>query len=82
MNMAKLAFKPSVDYGQFKTEDDFWLWVATNHGTEVVDACKKYLAEELGKNRSVKAMRVLEKITLATDRVDVTKNQLRARFAW
>jgi hypothetical protein len=80
-DMAKVD-RPDVTYGAFESEDEFLQWVKTNHGTDVSAICKARLNEALGTGHPVNAIAILDSIVRSTRKVDLAKNNFRARFVW
>ena len=79
-NMIVPVAPAKASFGTFESEEQCLRWVATNHGTDVRDACIKRVAEELSKGNSVDILRIVDEIDFLTDSVDVAKKPLHAKF--
>ena len=72
----------AVNYGSFSDDSEFFLWVTTNHGSDVKQAVERKISEEIGKGHSVEALQIVDELVYSTTRIDLTRNPLRARFIW
>jgi len=82
--MAKLDKKPgnTVDFAPFNNADDFYAWVATNLGSDVKESCRIQIEAALADGQSVRAFRLVEKITQATREIDISRTGIKARYAY
>jgi hypothetical protein len=73
----------SLSFGAFPNAEEFLLWVATYHGTNVSEICKQQIGEALLAGQPVDAFEnILKPLIRRTRHIDPAKNKVRAQFGW
>ena len=82
--MSEMAKKDtSIAFGTFPNADEFLLWVATYHGTNISETCRVRIQQAQQSGVSLDAIEdILNPLIRKTRQVDPAKNKIRAQFAW